>query len=205
MKALDRRIGLRSDAIRAPIQGPEWQGAGFHSRPQNSNPRLRRALAYCGQEMVLTMGPTLNADCPAAKLLRTRFQSIADSAGSAPFVIPRNLVVAHQKPDNNQDARNAETPRDQILHVCAPSLNVLAREGPFALVCNSGALGAFSWQIGSFCGVEGRNCTADARRWRVKRSEGQIEVSRENPGRSRCAVHHEGSNREPPRRLEANR
>ena len=77
-------------------------------------------------------------------------------------MISRNLVVAHQKPDNDQDARNAETPRDQILHVCAPSLNVMAREGPFALVRNSGALGAFSfWQIGSFCGVEGRNCTAD--------------------------------------------
>jgi hypothetical protein len=59
-----------------------------------------------------------HADCPAAMLLRTRFQSIADSAGSVPFVISRNLVVAHQKPDNDQDARNAETPRDQIFHVC---------------------------------------------------------------------------------------
>lgn len=37
-------------------------------------------------------------------------------------MIARNLVVAHQKPDNDQDARNAETPRDQILHVCARSL-----------------------------------------------------------------------------------
>jgi hypothetical protein len=59
MEALERRIGLRRDAIRAPIQGPEWQGAGFHRRPQNSNPRPRRALAYCGQKMVLTMGSTL--------------------------------------------------------------------------------------------------------------------------------------------------
>ena len=59
MKALERRIGLRRDATRAPIQGPEWQGAGFHSRPQNSTPRPRRALAYCGQKMVLTMGSTL--------------------------------------------------------------------------------------------------------------------------------------------------
>jgi hypothetical protein len=106
-------------------------------------------------------GAGFHPECPAAKLLRTRFQSIADSAGSGPFAISRNLVVAHQKPDNDQDARNAENPRDQILHVCAPSPNVMAREGPFALVCNSGALGAFSWQIGSFCGVEGRNCTAD--------------------------------------------
>jgi len=59
MKALERRIGLRRDATRAPIQGPEWQGAGFHSRPQNSTPRPRRALAYCRQKMVLTMGSTL--------------------------------------------------------------------------------------------------------------------------------------------------
>ena len=38
MKALERRIGLRRDATRAPIQGPEWQGAGSHSRPKNSTP-----------------------------------------------------------------------------------------------------------------------------------------------------------------------
>src|ERR1035437_343937 len=30
LKELERRIGLRRDATRAPIQGPEWQGAGFH-------------------------------------------------------------------------------------------------------------------------------------------------------------------------------
>lgn len=59
LKALERRIGLRRDATRAPIQGPEWQGAGFHRRPQNSTPTPRRALAYCGQKMVLTMGSTL--------------------------------------------------------------------------------------------------------------------------------------------------
>ena len=29
-------------------------------------------------------------------------------------------------------------------------------------MCNSGALGTFSLAIRSFCGVEGRNCTADA-------------------------------------------
>src|ERR1039457_3364031 len=28
-----------------------------------------------------------NADCPAAKLLRTRFQAIADSAGSVPYMV----------------------------------------------------------------------------------------------------------------------
>jgi hypothetical protein len=59
MKALEPRIGLRRDATRAPIQGPEWQRAGSHSRPQNSTPRPRRALAYCGQKMVFGMGSTL--------------------------------------------------------------------------------------------------------------------------------------------------
>ena len=76
MKALERRIGLRRDATRAPIQGPEWQGAGFPSRPQNSTPRPRRALAYCGQKMVLTMGSTINVITP-----RTRFREIPLSAG----------------------------------------------------------------------------------------------------------------------------
>ena len=28
LEALERRIGLRRDATRAPIQGPEWQGGG---------------------------------------------------------------------------------------------------------------------------------------------------------------------------------
>ena len=58
LKALERRIGLRRDATRAPIQGPEWQGAASPAVP-NSNPKRRRALAYCGQKMVLTTGSTL--------------------------------------------------------------------------------------------------------------------------------------------------
>ena len=77
MKALERRIGLRRDATRAPIQGPEWQGAGFHRRPQNSTPRPRRALAYCGQKMVLTMGSTL--DC-----VNYRHHRAADFPGHDP-------------------------------------------------------------------------------------------------------------------------
>jgi hypothetical protein len=59
LEVLERRIGLRRDATRAPIQVPEWQGAGWQSRPQYSTPRPRRTLAYCGQKMVLTMGSTL--------------------------------------------------------------------------------------------------------------------------------------------------
>ncbi len=34
LKALERRIGLRRDATRAPIQGPEWQGAASMPPPQ---------------------------------------------------------------------------------------------------------------------------------------------------------------------------
>jgi hypothetical protein len=60
LEVLERRIGLRRDATRAPIQVPEWQGAGWQSRPQYSTPRPRRTLAYCGQKMVLTMGSTLD-------------------------------------------------------------------------------------------------------------------------------------------------
>ena len=33
------------------------------------------------------------------------------------------LVVAHEKPDNDQGTGNAETPRDEILHVYTPPLN----------------------------------------------------------------------------------
>jgi hypothetical protein len=61
LKALERRIGLRRDATRAPIPGPEWHGAGLQSRPQNSTPRPRRILTYCGQKMVLTMGSTISS------------------------------------------------------------------------------------------------------------------------------------------------
>src|ERR1017187_9060189 len=32
-KALERRIGLRRDATRAPVRGPEWQGADSMQRP----------------------------------------------------------------------------------------------------------------------------------------------------------------------------
>ena len=58
LKALERRIGLRRDATRAPIQGPEWQGAASTAAP-NSHPRPRLTLAYCERKMVLTIGSTL--------------------------------------------------------------------------------------------------------------------------------------------------
>jgi len=39
LKALERRIGLRRDATRAPIQAPEWHGAGSQSRPKKLKPK----------------------------------------------------------------------------------------------------------------------------------------------------------------------
>ena len=60
LKALER-IGLRRDATRAPIQGPEWQGAASAAAP-NSHPRPRLTLAYCERKMVLTIGSTLLGD-----------------------------------------------------------------------------------------------------------------------------------------------
>src|ERR1035437_671141 len=59
LETLERRIGLRRDATRAPIPGPEWHGAALQSRPKHSTPRPRRTLTYCGQKMVLTMGSTI--------------------------------------------------------------------------------------------------------------------------------------------------
>src|ERR1039458_2973189 len=59
LETLERRIGLRRDATRAPIPGPEWHGAAWQSRPKHSTPRPRRTLTYCGQKMVLTMGSTI--------------------------------------------------------------------------------------------------------------------------------------------------
>ncbi len=50
MGALERRIGRRSDATRAPTPGPECQGAA--SAALNINPRPRPTLTYCGRKMV---------------------------------------------------------------------------------------------------------------------------------------------------------
>jgi hypothetical protein len=38
LEALERRIELRRDATRAPIQGPEWQGAALAAAPKD-NPK----------------------------------------------------------------------------------------------------------------------------------------------------------------------
>src|SRR5665213_3477262 len=59
LEALERRIGLRRDAPRAPIQGPEWQRAASMPRPSHSQNQTRRTLANRRPKMVLTMGSTL--------------------------------------------------------------------------------------------------------------------------------------------------
>ena len=45
LKALERGIGLRRDATRAPIQGPEWQGAASMPTPSHTRIQTRRTLA----------------------------------------------------------------------------------------------------------------------------------------------------------------
>src|SRR5674476_1616984 len=42
LKALERRIGLRRDATRAPIQGPEWQLSLIHI----SEPTRQAEISY---------------------------------------------------------------------------------------------------------------------------------------------------------------
>jgi hypothetical protein len=64
LKALVRRIGLRRDATRAPMQGPEWQGAASPP-PQTQTQTPPETLAYRGQKLVLTMGSTLSSFSPA--------------------------------------------------------------------------------------------------------------------------------------------
>src|ERR1035437_4618832 len=46
LKELERRIGLRRDATRAPIQGPEWQGAAFHSPSRPGNYQQHRGNGH---------------------------------------------------------------------------------------------------------------------------------------------------------------
>src|SRR5579859_8264566 len=55
MYALERRVGQRRGATRAPTQAPEWRG---RLRPPHRN-QTRRSVTYCGRKMVLTMGSTL--------------------------------------------------------------------------------------------------------------------------------------------------
>jgi hypothetical protein len=55
MNALERRIGQRRGATRAPTRGPEWRG---RLRPPQRN-QTRRSITYCRRKMVLTMGSTL--------------------------------------------------------------------------------------------------------------------------------------------------
>ena len=38
LETLERRIGLRRDATRAPIPGPEWQRGGLAKPPPKLNP-----------------------------------------------------------------------------------------------------------------------------------------------------------------------
>jgi hypothetical protein len=57
IEALERRIGLRRNATRAPTQAPEWRG---RLRPPRISNQTCRSETYCGQKMVLTKGSTFH-------------------------------------------------------------------------------------------------------------------------------------------------
>ena len=57
IEALERRIGRRRNATRAPTQAPEWPG---RLRPPRILNQTRRSITYCARKMVLTMGATFN-------------------------------------------------------------------------------------------------------------------------------------------------
>jgi hypothetical protein len=57
MEALERRVGLRRNATRAPAQAPEWWG---RLRPPRISNQTRRSITYCGRKMVLTTGSTFS-------------------------------------------------------------------------------------------------------------------------------------------------
>src|SRR6266567_5661680 len=61
LEALERKIGLRRDATRAPLRAPEWQRATSMPRPpRNTQISTRPRLTYCGPKLVLTKGSTLH-------------------------------------------------------------------------------------------------------------------------------------------------
>jgi hypothetical protein len=97
LKELARRIRLRRDATRAPMQRPEWQGAAKSAAP-NSNPRPRRALAYCGQKMVLTMGSTLPGPIRPRLLCRFDRQIALQIGGPVPVRPPLKPAMRHRRP-----------------------------------------------------------------------------------------------------------
>src|SRR6266567_9486946 len=65
LEALERKIGLRRDATRAPLRAPEWQRATSMPRPpRNTQISTRPRLTYCGPKLVLTKGSTLDLRLP---------------------------------------------------------------------------------------------------------------------------------------------
>src|SRR5713101_2617459 len=68
MNALERRVGQRRGATRAPTQAPEWRG---RLRPPQRN-HTRRSITYRRRKMVLTMGSTLLGTVDSATQVQAR-------------------------------------------------------------------------------------------------------------------------------------
>jgi hypothetical protein len=85
LKALERRIGLRRDATRAPFKGLNGRG-GWTTVAPTLTYATRRSLAYWKPKMVLTTGATLLT--PEKKL------TVAQSDGrKVSDALPRGVMI----------------------------------------------------------------------------------------------------------------
>lgn len=92
LKALGRRIGLRRDATRAPVRGPEWQGAASKRRPPQTQTQTRRNLSLLHTENGLDNGGHFKL--PALRVLLTSFATklmlipAVGRTGAVPLRVP---------------------------------------------------------------------------------------------------------------------
>lgn len=114
---LERRIGLRRDAPRAPIPVPEWLRAAAHAVARNAAQRPRPTLAYSKRKMVLTKGSTLHflgksQGFKAFLIEKMRAISVAVQIGSR-----YNLQVRLLKFVSSLERFLEDSPREKISHL----------------------------------------------------------------------------------------
>jgi hypothetical protein len=89
LKALERRIGLRRDATRAPFKGLNGRG-GWTTVAPTLTYATRRSLAYWKPKMVLTTGATLPIRI-ASLAIKQHSRLITFSSASSAY--PKNYTV----------------------------------------------------------------------------------------------------------------